>query len=162
MTTVANASVSVAERLQHSLHPVTSFLIIPLFALANAGVTLDAGSLGAASARRVFAGVVVGLVLGKLVGISLFSWAAIRLRVGELPEGLGARHLAGAAAVAGIGFTVSLFVAGLAFESAELQEAAKAGILLASALASLAGFLILRRAPVVTPDSDAQHVTRNT
>ena len=153
MTTVANASVSVAERLQHSLHPVTSFLIIPLFALANAGVTLDAGALGAPAARRVFAGVVVGLVLGKLAGISLFSWAAIRLRVGELPEGLGARQLAGAAAVAGIGFTVSLFVAGLAFESAELQEAAKAGILLASALASLAGYLILR---------GARDVTRNT
>ncbi len=145
MTTVANASVSVAERLQHSLHPVTSFMIIPLFALANAGVTLDAGSLDVPGARRVLVAVVVGLVVGKLVGITAFSWAAIRLRVGELPEGIGGRQLAGAAAVAGIGFTVSLFIAGLAFESPHLQDAAKAGILVASAVASLAGFLILRR-----------------
>lgn len=144
MTAVAKASVSVAERLQHSLHPVTSFVIIPLFALANAGVSVGALSLGTADARRVFGGVLVGLVVGKAVGITAFSWAAIRLGVGELPEGVSGRHLAGAAAVAGIGFTVSLFVAGLAFESAELEEAAKAGILLASAIASLIGFLILR------------------
>ena len=150
MTTVANASVSVAERLQHALHPVTSFLIIPLFALANAGVTLEAGSLAAPGAGQVFAGVVAGLVLGKLLGISVFAWAAVRLGIGSLPIDLTARHVAGAAAVAGIGFTVSLFVAGLAYPDPGLEAAAKVGILVASAVASLAGFLILRRAPNVT------------
>lgn len=149
MTTVANASVSVAERLQHTLHPVTSFLIIPLFALANAGVTIDAGALAAPGARQVFGGVVLGLVVGKLVGISAFAWIATRLGVGELPAGLSRRHLAGAAAVAGIGFTVSLFVGGLAYPNPGLESAAKVGILVASALASLTGFLILRRAPEV-------------
>lgn len=154
MTTMANASVSVAERLQHAMHPFTSFLIIPLFALANAGVSLDAGSLGAPGARRVFVGVILGLVVGKLVGISAFSWLALRLGVGELPEGVSARQLAGAAAVAGIGFTVSLFIAGLAYPSPALEAAAKVGILVASAMASLAGYLILR--------SSSRGVTRNT
>jgi NhaA family Na+:H+ antiporter len=144
MTTMANASVSVAERLQHSMHPFTSFLIIPVFALANAGVTLDGDALSAPGAWRVFVGVVFGLVVGKLVGISAFSWGAMRLGVGELPEGITPRQLAGAAAVAGIGFTVSLFVAGLAYPAPALEAAAKVGILLASAVASLVGFLILR------------------
>ena len=150
MTTVANASVSVAERLQHSLHPLTSFLIIPLFALANAGVTLEADSLGAPGAREVVIGVVLGLVVGKIVGISAFSWIAMRFGLGALPSGVSARQLAGAAALAGIGFTVSLFVAGLAYPTPILESAAKVGVLVASALASLAGFLILRRAPDVT------------
>ena len=150
MTTVANASVSVAERLQHAMHPVTSFLIIPVFALANAGVKVDAGSLGTGAARQVFAGVIVGLVIGKLAGISLFAWLALRLGVGELPEGVVPRQLAGAAAVAGIGFTVSIFVAGLAFPSPALEGAAKVGVLLASAVASLLGYLILRTSGGVT------------
>jgi len=155
MTTVANASVSVAERLQHSLHPVSSFLIIPIFALANAGVTVDARSLAAPGAPQVFAGVVLGLVVGKLVGISAFSWAAVRLGVGQMPAGISARQLAGAAAVAGIGFTVSLFVAGLAYPGTALEGAAKIGVLIASAVASVGGVLILRRGPPagVTPDT---------
>ena len=155
MTTVAKASVSVAERLQHLLHPVTSFLIIPLFALANAGVTLEGGSLDADGAVRVLAGVIVGLVLGKLVGISAFAWLAVRLGIGRMPEGLRARHVAGAAAVAGIGFTVSLFVANLAFKSPDLEAAAKIGILVASAGASAIGFLILRSSPEVAEEGSA-------
>ena len=154
MTTVANASVSVAERLQHSMHPVTSFLIIPLFALANAGVKVDPGSLGDAGAKQVFAGVALGLVVGKLAGISLFSWLAVRLGIGQLPEGITPRQLTGAASVAGIGFTVSIFVAGLAFPTAGLEAAAKLGVLLASAVASLIGYVILR--------GTAEGVTRNT
>ena len=154
MTTVANASVSVAERLQHSLHPFTSFLVIPLFALANAGVRIDVGAIGDLAAGKVLAGVVLGLIVGKLVGISLFSWVAVRLAIGELPEGLGPRQLAGAAAVAGIGFTVSIFVAGLAFSDPALEAAAKIGVLVASAMASLLGYLILR--------STGEGVTRNT
>ena len=144
MTTVAKASVSVAERLQHSLHPVTSFAIIPLFALANAGVTIEASSLRAPGAKQVVIGVVLGLVVGKIVGISFFSWAAVRLGLGRMPEGIGGRQLLGAAAVAGIGFTVSLFIAGLAFETPALEAAAKIGILAASGLASGAGYLVLR------------------
>jgi Na+:H+ antiporter, NhaA family len=146
MTTMAKATVSVAERLEHVLHPVTSFIVIPLFALANAGVRIEGGALSAPGAPRVVLGVVVGLVVGKLVGISAFSWLAVRLRVGDLPEGVGGIHVAGAAAVAGIGFTVSLFIAGLAFDAPQLEAAAKVGILGASLVASVVGWALLRSA----------------
>jgi len=147
MTTIANATVSVAERLEHLLHPFTSFVVIPIFALANAGVRIEASALGVPGASRVITGVVVGLIVGKLAGITLFSWAALRLRIGALPDGVRGTHLAGAAALAGIGFTVSLFIAGLAFPTPELEAAAKIGILGASALASGLGYMILRLTP---------------
>ncbi|HUR49128.1 MAG TPA: Na+/H+ antiporter NhaA [Acidimicrobiales bacterium] len=145
------------QRLQQLLHPLASFLVMPLFALANAGVSFEANSLRAPGAPSVFMGVVLGLVLGKLVGISALSWIAIRLGLGELPDGVGFRQLFGAAAVAGIGFTVSLFIAQLAFAAPELVSAAKLGVLLSSVLASVVGFVLLR-----TPECDAKHVTRNT
>jgi Na+:H+ antiporter, NhaA family len=143
MTALARQSVSVAERLEYQLHPMTSFLIVPLFALANAGVTIEGDGLEAAGAGRVLAGVVVGLVVGKLVGISLFAWLALRFRVGVLPPDLRPGHVVGGAAVAGIGFTVSLFVAALAFDDPELVSAAKIGVLVASLLASAIGALVL-------------------
>jgi Na+:H+ antiporter, NhaA family len=143
MATLARQSVSVAERLEHQLHPMTSFLIVPLFALANAGVTIEGDGLEADGAGRVLAGVVVGLVAGKLVGISLFSWLALRFRVGVLPPDLRPGHIVGGAAVAGIGFTVSLFVAALAFDDPMLVSAAKIGVLVASLLASVIGAIAL-------------------
>jgi len=141
---VARTSVSPAERLQHDLHPVTSFVIVPLFALANAGVELDAGALEAPGATAVALGVGLGLVVGKLVGVAGASWLAVRLGIGRLPDGVTSRQVVGVAAVAGIGFTVSLFVAGLAFPSAPaLEDAAKLGILGASVVAALLGSAIL-------------------
>ncbi len=89
----AQETVSVAERLEHVLHPWTSYVVIPLFALANAGVALSAGSLGQAVGSTVTIGIIVGLPLGTIVGISLFSWLAVKLRVGVLPEGVTKRHL---------------------------------------------------------------------
>jgi Na+:H+ antiporter, NhaA family len=133
----------VAERLEHQLHPMTSFLIVPLFALANAGVTIEGDGLEADGAGRVLAGVVAGLVIGKLVGISLFSWLALRFRIGVLPPDLRPGHIVGGAAVAGIGFTVSLFVAALAFDDPELVSAAKIGVLVSSLLASVIGAIVL-------------------
>jgi NhaA family Na+:H+ antiporter len=94
----------------------------------------------------VFGGVFLGLVVGKLVGITAFSWLAIRLRLGRLPAGAGWPHMIGVAAVAGIGFTVSLFITGLAFESVDLQVDAKLGTLGASIVAALLGALIFSRA----------------
>jgi NhaA family Na+:H+ antiporter len=138
-------SVSVAERLEHVLHPWTSYLVIPLFALANAGVAVDLDALSGLLASRVTIGVIAGLVAGKLVGVSGFAWAAVRLGIATLPRGVGWRHLCGVAAIAGIGFTVSLFVAGLAFPGSPLLDEAKVGILLASTAASLVGAAILRR-----------------
>ncbi len=145
MTRVAKESVSVAERLAHKLHPFTSFVVVPLFALANAGVVLSADALASPGAGAVALGVVVGLVAGKVAGISTFSWLAIRLGWGTLPAGVDWGQLVGVAALAGIGFTVSLFIAGLAFDDPALADAAKVGILAASTLAAALGSLVLAR-----------------
>jgi NhaA family Na+:H+ antiporter len=141
---LARESVSVAEWLEHVLHPWTSFLVVPVFALANAGVPLTGDALREAAASPVTAGVVAGLVVGKPLGITLFAWIAARLGVRDLPTGATWRSLTGVAAVAGIGFTVSLFVTSLAFADPELVDAARIGILVASLAASLLGAAILR------------------
>jgi Na+:H+ antiporter, NhaA family len=137
-------TVSAAERLAHTLHPWTSFAVVPLFALANAGVPLGQASLAAAVGSSVTAGIVLGLVVGKLVGISGAAWLAVRLRVGALPEGVSGRQVVAVAAVAGIGFTVSLFVASLAFPAPDLQDQARVGILVGSLLAAGLGALLIR------------------
>jgi Na+:H+ antiporter, NhaA family len=139
----AQQVVSAAERLEHSLHPWTSYVIIPLFALANAGLIVSLDALREAASSRVTLGIVAGLVLGKLVGISGLSLLAIRLRLGEAPDGVGLRHLVGGAGVAGVGFTVSLFIAGLAFPDPNLTRAAKMGILAGSLIAGTVGAAIL-------------------
>jgi len=140
----AQEAVSVAERLEHVLHPYSSFLIIPVFALANAGVQMDLGTLGDAMSSPVSVGVVLGLVVGKLVGVTGFSWIAVRSGIGTLPEGASWAQLTAVAAIAGIGFTVSLFIAGLAFTEMKLVDEAKIGILAASAVAAAVGAAVLR------------------
>ncbi len=144
MTTLARSTVSVTERLQHTLHPVTSYLIVPVFALANAGVAFEAGSLRAPGARSVAFGVAGGLVVGKLVGVSGAAWLAVRVGLGRLPEGVRWSHLVGVGGLAGIGYTVSLFIADLAFDNQQLANAAKLGILAASVTAAMVGAAILR------------------
>jgi NhaA family Na+:H+ antiporter len=138
------ASVSDCDRAIEVLHPWSSFVIVPLFALANAGIELSTSAFSSPSA--VFLGVLVGLVVGKLVGVVAFSWLAVRLRVARLPDGVGWAHVMGLGAVAGVGFTVSLFIAGLAF-SGDLLTDAKLGVLTASAVASVLGAVLLARAP---------------
>jgi NhaA family Na+:H+ antiporter len=154
MTRLANSTVSLAERLEHKLHPLTGFAIVPLFALANAGVTLDAHALDAPGTAAVAAGVAAGLVVGKLVGVTGFAWLSVRAGVGRLPSGLRWSQVVGVAAVAGIGFTVSLFIAGLAFGDPGLQSAAKLGTLGGSVLASVLGaaWLTLTAADPTSPD----------
>jgi NhaA family Na+:H+ antiporter len=132
-----------ALTLEHALHPLTTWVILPLFALANAGVPLD-GGVGDALRSPVAQGVVLGLVVGKPLGIAGACWLLVRVRWATLPPGLGLRHLLGAGMLGGIGFTMSIFVSGLAFPDGELEAAAKVGILLASALAGAAGFAFLR------------------
>ncbi|MGH9272747.1 MAG: Na+/H+ antiporter NhaA [Ilumatobacteraceae bacterium] len=134
-------SVSPCERFVETLHPWTSYLIVPVFALANAGITLSGDSVS--GAPRVMVGVVLGLVVGKVVGITGFAWVTTRLGLGALPDGVTWRQMFGVAALAGIGFTVSLFVTALAFEDDDvLGEAARIGILVASAVAAVAGALV--------------------
>jgi len=130
--------------LEHRLHPLSSFLVIPIFALANAGVTVDAGTLRDAATGAVGLGIALGLVIGKPVGIVAATALTVRLGLSRLPDGVGIRHIAGAGALAGIGFTVSLFVAGLAFEGSALVEA-KAAILAASLLSATIGASLLAR-----------------
>jgi NhaA family Na+:H+ antiporter len=132
------------QRLEHGLHPWVAFAIMPVFALANAGVELGAGFVDALT-QPVTLGVMLGLVAGKQIGITLFSWLAVRSGLASLPSGVSWRHIYGAAVLGGIGFTMSLFIAGLAFSSAETLAMAKAGILLASLVAGVAGFWLLRR-----------------
>jgi Na+:H+ antiporter, NhaA family len=146
MTTMAKETVSVAERVQHTLHPITSYAVVPIFALANAGVPVTTDALDAPGTTTVAAGVLVGLVIGKAIGITAASALATRLRLARLPDDLTWPQLLGAAIIAGIGFTVSLFITGLAFDDTDLQDAARLAILTASVLASLLGAGILHRA----------------
>jgi NhaA family Na+:H+ antiporter len=126
------------EYLENLLHPWVSFVIMPLFALANAGVPFSAGDF----ATPVAVAVTAGLVLGKPIGILTFTWLSTRLGLAELPRTVSTRQLVGAGCLAGIGFTMSLFIAGLALEGALLDEA-KVGILGGSAVSAVLGILIL-------------------
>ena len=143
MTQLAQRTTSVAERLELALHPYTSLVVVPVFALANAGVVFESSALDAPGATRVALGVGLGLVFGKLLGVTLGAFVAVRLRVGALPPGVTWRHITGAAALAGIGFTVSLFITDLAFDDEALRAASKIGILAASLAASVIGALVL-------------------
>ena len=142
--TLICGSVSACDRLIAALHPWTAYLIVPIFALANAGIILSADSITSPSA--VMSGVAVALVAGKFIGVTLFSWVAVRLGFGRLPDGVRWGHVMGVGAVAGIGFTVSLFITGLAFDDTAIQDDAKIGILAASIIAALAGAAILAAA----------------
>ncbi len=140
-------SVSITSRLITVLSPWTGFLIVPLFALANAGVLLSGDVLSSALTNRVTWGVILGLVVGKPLGITLFSMFAVRSGIAELPRGVHIVHVMAAGAVAGIGFTVALFIGGLASEIPGNQDAATIGILAASFLATVLGWALLHLAP---------------
>ncbi len=154
----ARAAVPAGERLQRALHPWSAYVVVPLFALANAGVHLDAESLGAAASSRVTLGIVVALVVGNAVGIFGASALAIRLGLGDLPGRVRYGHLLGGAMLAGVGFTISLFITELAFGETLLRDEAKIGVLVGSLVAAVLGTLVLRvlgqRLPLCSPESD--------
>jgi len=157
-TAAARATISTNERMQEALHPVSAYIVLPLFGLANAGVVLDGQSLRAASTSKVTIGVVVALVAGKAVGISLSTGLALRLRIGTLPGRVRYGHLFGGAVLAGIGFTIALFITDLAFTDPVLRRDAKIGVLAGSLLAAVLGSLLLRylgdRLPLCTVDDE--------
>ena len=137
-------SVPMVERLQTRLHPLSAYVVLPVFALANAGVALDGGVLREAVGSTIALGITLGLVVGKPLGIVLASLLAVRLGLGRLPDGTGWRMLTGLGAVGGIGFTVSLFIAGLSFPGEELLTSeAKIGILAGSILSAAVGVTLL-------------------
>lgn len=143
VTRRARESVSVVEWLQHRLHPWSTFLVVPVFAFANAGVVISGEVLGDAVSSTVTWGVIAGLVLGKTVGITLATAVAVGTGIGKLPRGVTWRYVIGAGALGGIGFTVSLFVTELAFGESILGEDARIGVLTASLLAGVLGTLIV-------------------
>ena len=144
-------SISINERLQTDVGPFVSFVVLPLFALANAGVRLDADSVAAALRSPLTWGIVAGLVVGKFIGITGATWFMQRTGVGQLAPGLTLRRIAGGAALSGIGFTISLFIVDLAITEPARQDQARIGVLLASAVAFLLGWAIFRITDWVSP-----------
>lgn len=138
------------QHIENTLTPWVTFVIIPLFAFSNAGVDFGGIDPGVAFSQSTTIGVMLGLVFGKFIGISSFSWLAVKLGLAKLPEDIGWHHLLGVAWLAGIGFTMSLFIAQLAFpDNPALMEQAKLGILIASAAAGIIGlaWLFLAKKP---------------
>ena len=132
------------HRLEKSLHPWVSFAVLPVFALANAGVAIEA-NLGDALSDPLTLGVIFGLIVGKPAGITAGTWAVVRLGWSRLPSGISWRHIYGVSWLGGIGFTMSIFIAGLAFDQAQALARAKLGILSASLVAGAVGYSCLRK-----------------
>lgn len=130
------------QELEHALMPFVTFAILPLFALTNAGVSLGSETLGRLT-EPMSLGIILGLVLGKPLGIWLFAWTGVKLRIAELPKGISLLHVASVGCLAGVGFTMSLFIATLAFEEVALVDAAKTAVLAGSLLATLIGSVLL-------------------
>ncbi|BCV35748.1 Na+/H+ antiporter NhaA [Shewanella indica] len=137
---------SPSEHLEHTLHPWSTFLILPVFAFANAGVALGGMSLESLLSP-VPLGIALGLLLGKPIGVVLFSFIAVKLRLAELPEGIAWRHIMPVAVMCGIGFTMSMFIASLAFEHGGVvySDLARLGILIGSMLAAVVGYFWLSK-----------------
>lgn len=154
----ARAAVPTSEQLQRVLHPWSAYVVVPVFGLANAGVQLDGESLRAAATSPLTIGVAVALVAGNAVGVFGASALALRCGLGDLPGRVRYSHLLGGAMLAGIGFTISLFIAELAFDDEVLIEQAKIGILAGSLVAAVLGSLALRlfgeRWPLCSPGAD--------
>ncbi|MFQ6113801.1 MAG: Na+/H+ antiporter NhaA, partial [bacterium] len=146
---------SLLARMEHALHPWVSFAIVPIFALANAGVTLGNG-ISSALSHPIAIGVVLGLVLGKQLGVTLFSWGAVRLGLADLPNSITWRHIYGAGLLGGIGFTMSLFIANLAFGNSSLLNTAKIGTLTASFIAAIVGLSILATTKPEPPGTETK------
>ncbi|MFC2053060.1 Na+/H+ antiporter NhaA [Chloroflexota bacterium] len=140
LDTVADRMQSPAQRMEHDLHPWTTYLILPLFAFANAGVTLE---FTRSLISPISLGIILGLVFGKPIGITLFSWIAVKSRLADLPANISWVQVFCASWLAGVGFTMALFIASAAFDSPLLLSQAKLGILIASLLAGIVGFVLM-------------------
>ncbi len=151
------SAISANERLQYALHPWTSYLIVPVFALANAGVHIDSQLLGDAVTSPITLGIVLGYVLGKPLGILGATWLASRSWVAGLRRALSWPVIAGGGAVAGVGFTVSVLISSLAFDGKQLEEA-KLGVLAAAIISSLAAWAIFRVIRLIPAETRARQV----
>jgi NhaA family Na+:H+ antiporter len=145
---------NVSEKIQHFLHKPVAFFILPFFALANTGIVLSAGWHKTLFSDNSL-GIIAGLFLGKPIGILLFCIAAIQLKICQLPADMRWSHLSGVGVLAGLGFTMSIFIANLAFQDAAHIQDSKIAILTASLFAGVTGFFLLKRISSKSPDSDA-------
>jgi Na+:H+ antiporter, NhaA family len=137
---------SPADRVTRKLHDWIAFIILPLFALSNAGVTFSLSTWGSLLHSRIAWGVLLGLLVGKPLGVFLACWIAVKLKIAQLPQNVNWNYIVGVGALAGIGFTVSLFISALAFDDPGMLDAAKTAVLCGSLLAGVAGYLLLNRA----------------
>ena len=134
------------QKLEHALHPVTAYFILPVFALSNAGVHID-GNVIDLLVHPISLGIIAGLVLGKWIGITLFSMLIVKLKLASLPEGVNWNQIRGVAFLAGIGFTMSMFISDLAFKDEEFKQIAKVGIMAASVTSAIIGMIWLSITP---------------
>jgi NhaA family Na+:H+ antiporter len=142
--TLSMAAETPLQTIEHTLHPWVAFVIMPLFALANAGIVINSDFFSSVI-NPVSIGVALGLILGKFIGILSFCWIMVKLGLASLPQDTNWKHIIGVALLAGIGFTMSLFISGLAFKNPEFINQAKYGILIASITAGVMGTIVLRR-----------------
>ena len=161
MAVLVRETRSPLHRVEHGIAPWSAFLVVPIFALANSGIALTGEAISGALRSDIAWGVAAGLLLGKVVGVLLFSYVIVRLGVSELPPGVRWGHVGGVALLAGIGFTVSIFIATLSFDHEQLVEEAKIGIFAATIIAAVLGFLALRLLPpsVHFEDPDGERST---
>lgn len=141
-----NAATPPLQRLEHALHPIVSFFIVPVFALANAGVSLDI-DFSQLLSTNVAIGVALGLLVGKVVGVVGVTWLLVRFKVASFPKGMTNRNLFGLGLLAAIGFTMSLFITSLAFSHPDYMVQAKIGIFVASIIGGISGYLVLKQSP---------------
>jgi Na+:H+ antiporter, NhaA family len=162
LSQLSRFSISPLSRLERALSPWVAYVVVPVFALANAGVSLTGEALGGVVSDPVTTGVIVGLLVGKTAGVFGATALAARLGIGRLPAGTTWHHLVGLSVVAGVGFTVALFVTSLSFDDPAMTDAAKVGILVGSGLAGIIGYIVLRTAPMAAPGGGAVETTADT
>lgn len=150
----AHESSAALYRMEHAIHPWVAFLVLPVFAFANSGIALGGVPIGEVATHPLTLGIVLGLFVGKQIGITGSTWLAVRLGLGALPEGARWRVLWGGGALAGIGFTMSIFIASLAFADPYQLDLAKIGIVAASLLSALLGILVLWSGPRGTGETE--------
>ena len=142
---VANKASTPLQRWEHSLEQPVALLVLPIFALANADIAIDPGSLAKDILAPESAGIITGLVIGKFAGITLMTWAALRTGIGSLSQDLSLRHIAGIGLLAGMGFTMSIFISNIGFSDLpDAAENTKTAVLLASLISGVSGYFWLR------------------
>jgi NhaA family Na+:H+ antiporter len=141
---IEDGSLSVIEWLESKIHPWSSYFIVPIFAFANTGVELNSESMKAALNSTIAWGIFAGLVIGKPLGIFLTVLLAKKIRLGEIPEGAGNRDVIATGSAAGIGFTVAIFIANLAFDNPQTQDIAIVAVIVASAVSGLISFVLFK------------------